>query len=218
MTSKLSCILLVVAAVTVALTQEKPDNVAVDPSEAYVYIAFDHVGERKPVLKGEVPQALWLRLVNNCRLPITVAVFNLGTGSGVSETGVYYDILPAESGSLDARSIEQRHWWRKEKQPRGPAMSVGSSVRTLPPGGSLLFSVPINHVSPNWYLRVPFLLGPFNAEATRNVHSYVDFVWSKLPEEYRNRKPRELAETNAPRGQAGANATHEAGHAQAVGP
>ena len=57
-----------------------PSQFVIDPAEPYVYIKFDHIGRRKPATEGEGSEGLWLRLVNNCNLPITVFTFDLGTG------------------------------------------------------------------------------------------------------------------------------------------
>ena len=57
----------------------KTGGFLIDPSKHYVYLKFDHVGDRHPLSRDEASKGLWLRLVNNCRIPIVVAIFNTGT-------------------------------------------------------------------------------------------------------------------------------------------
>jgi hypothetical protein len=48
------------------------ESFLVDPSNPYVYLAVDHVGPRKPLRDGEPDTGIWLRLKNNCALPVVV--------------------------------------------------------------------------------------------------------------------------------------------------
>ena len=61
----------------------KPESFIIDPSKDYVYFAFDHVGAREALTPQESTNGLWLRLVNNCRVPIIVATFNTGANDPV---------------------------------------------------------------------------------------------------------------------------------------
>ncbi len=45
-----------------------------DGSRPYAYLQFDHVGVRKPIEAGEGSEGLWLRIVNNCVVPIAVGI------------------------------------------------------------------------------------------------------------------------------------------------
>ncbi|MGD0902528.1 MAG: hypothetical protein ABR924_06255, partial [Terracidiphilus sp.] len=45
-------------------------NFIIDPAKPYVYLKFDHIGPRKPHQDGEGNTGLWLKVVNNCRIPI----------------------------------------------------------------------------------------------------------------------------------------------------
>jgi len=47
-------------------------KLALDPTKPIVYVKFDHSGPRDPVQDGEPKRGLWLRLVNNSVIPITV--------------------------------------------------------------------------------------------------------------------------------------------------
>src|SRR5712692_3054608 len=73
-------------------TRTRPDFV-IDPSKHYVYLKFDHVGDREPLSADEPSKGLWLRLVNNCRLPITVATFNTENPGPDPGIGVYDEVV-----------------------------------------------------------------------------------------------------------------------------
>jgi hypothetical protein len=69
-----------------ASAQVRTPDFLIDPSKDYVYLEFDHLGSRVRIGGDEVSQGLWIRLVNNCRVPVVVAMFNPGTddpGSGI---------------------------------------------------------------------------------------------------------------------------------------
>src|SRR5580658_7716336 len=140
----------------------------IDGTKPYVYLKFDHTGPRKPVFEGEVREGLWLRLVNNSRIPIRVGTFDPGTDEGM---GVIHEVVALRS-SLYATT-------EPSKPPEGYDMEV-HSVEVLPPGKSILFSVPLNHVGPKWYLRVQFTLA-VSADLGGQPYSYADFFWEHLP-------------------------------------
>src|SRR5260370_10401896 len=93
------------AAVRVAGGEGKAnaDGFLIDPSKPYVYLKFDHIGNRERLPGEESSEGLWLRLVNNCRIPILVATFNYGAEE--SSLGVYHDVVRAK---LLAPSIPSR--------------------------------------------------------------------------------------------------------------
>ena len=67
-------------------------------AKPYVYIAFDHAGNRKPLGPGESTRGFWSKFVNNCRVPITVGTFETGTGDpGI---GVFHDVVSYESSRV----------------------------------------------------------------------------------------------------------------------
>ena len=69
-----------------ASAQVKTTDFLIDSSKDYVYLKFDHLGRRERLGGDEVSKGLWIRLVNNCRVPVVVAMFNPGTddrGSGI---------------------------------------------------------------------------------------------------------------------------------------
>ncbi len=44
----------------------------IDSTKPYVYLELDHLGARKPLRASEPNIGLWLRLKNNCKLPIVI--------------------------------------------------------------------------------------------------------------------------------------------------
>ena len=162
---KLTCLLLLAAATMYA---QPPDtNFVLDETKPYVYLQFDHVGPRKPLHEGEPPTGLWLRIVNNCKVPISVRSYGVTTGD--IGTGVFDEIIPVQQGitvqansgeiplSTDENPTQKAANEPSAKMPEGYSADL-SSVTRVQPGKSLLFSVPRNHVSRDWFLRVKFAL------------------------------------------------------------
>ena len=172
-----------------ANAQDKaPQPFVLNEAKPYVYIAFDHGGNRKPLGQGENKQGFWLKFVNNCRVPVTLATFETGTSDpGI---GVLHDVVPYQASVVkgvpgpqaETQSEAERDASSEpaEKPPEGYSSEV-SSMTTVSPGESVLFSVPSNHVSPNWYLRVRFILAVSPNRIGDQPYSYVDFRWEQLP-------------------------------------
>jgi hypothetical protein len=64
-------------------SQQTLQEFVLDGSNPYVYLKLDHVGPRKPAVDGEPSVGVWIRLVNNCRLPILVPTIS-GDANGIS--------------------------------------------------------------------------------------------------------------------------------------
>ncbi len=176
--------LLLVAPCLVA--QSTPKSFVIDQSKPYVYLKLDHVGARKPLSPDEAHKGLWLRLVNNCRIPIVLGIFNPGTGDpGV---GVFDEIVPAAAikGLMVAgpSGRAQQTESPKEKPPEGYSSEVFSTT-IIKPGEDLLFSVPLNHVSPSWHMQVKFKLHLSDAERVTEPETTLAFYWQDIPEEFR---------------------------------
>jgi hypothetical protein len=62
----------------------------IDPTKPYVYLTVDHVGPRAPIREGEPKTGIWLRLHNNCIVPITVLTFGAGNDE---EIGVFDHVI-----------------------------------------------------------------------------------------------------------------------------
>jgi hypothetical protein len=171
----LLAIFLAVASTPALAVPIAPSRFVIDSAEPYVYLKFDHTGKRKAATAGEGSEGLWLRLVNNCNLPITVLTFDLGTGDpGI---GVPYSVVPVSG----FRGPSEK---QLKTMPHGYATDVGSSAK-IPPGGTLLFSVPLDRVTPRWYIQARFDLALPGPRDGYNPYSLVDFSWDDLPDRYR---------------------------------
>jgi hypothetical protein len=181
--------LIVVGLLGVANAQNKAnESFVLNEAKPYVYIAFDHAGNRKPLGQGESAQGFWLKFVNNCRVPVTVATFETGTGDpGI---GVLHDVVPYQTSRVKGIPGPQAETSSKAgdgpsesatKPPEGYSAEV-SSTTTVAPGESVQFSVPFNHLSPSWYLRVRFTLAVSPNRIGDQPYSYADFRWEQLPD------------------------------------
>jgi len=156
----------------------------IDQSKPYVYLKFDHIGARKPLSPDEPHKGLWLRLVNNCRIPIVVAIFNPGTGDpGVAVFDEVIPVGPIKGLMIPGGRPEQTES-PKEKPPEGYSSEV-SSTTVVTPGEDLLFSVPLNHVSPSWHMQVRFKLQLSDAGRVTQPESILAFYWQDIPETLR---------------------------------
>jgi len=176
------------ATVMVAPSEAKPnaDGFLIDPSKPYVYLKFDHIGNRERLPGEESSEGLWLRLVNNCRIPILVATFSYGAEE--SSLGVYHDVVRVKllgpsipSGVLPQNTFSDLNG----EMPRGYPRTETMSATTITPGSNLLFSVPLDHVRPSWYLQMCFYLDLPNAPYGFGPYSVLSFVWQDLPEKFR---------------------------------
>ena len=196
------------------------DDFVLNPSKPYVYLVLDHVGPRKPLRDGEANKGVWLRLVNNCRLPLVIiaskASANVADGAfwvqdevvpnkpspGTESegAGVGYEpgqedlteiFLHPNEGEAEVRGAEKAARSSREvtKRPHGynDGYQPGPQVlKVIPPGGEVLFSLPINHVSKTWHFEVPFRFALKQEGTIRQPYSYVAFFWDDLPDVYRS--------------------------------
>jgi hypothetical protein len=160
---------------TGAFAQVADSGFALDPSKPYVYILFDHVGPRKPLRAGEDPQGLWLRIINNCKVPIGLKSYGPSSGDGV--VGILDEVLPIQQGfpvQLDLGDISSPAKRPQQKMPQGYTAELYSVTQILP-GQSILFSVPRDHVSHDWFMRVKFSLNVSKPSAGPGPMSELDF-------------------------------------------
>jgi hypothetical protein len=185
---KLACMILFAAATIYA---QSPDtSFILDGTKPYVYLQFDHVGPRKPLHEGEPSTGLWLRIVNNCKVPISVRSYGVTTGD--IGTGVFDETIPVQQGptvqadsgeiplSTDERPIRKTTNEPSAKMPEGYSAELSSVTRVLP-GKSLLFSVPRNHVSRDWFLRVKFALAVSKPSVGPGPFTELDFFNEQIP-------------------------------------
>jgi hypothetical protein len=163
----------------------------IDHSKPYVYLKFDHIGPRKPVQDGEGDTGIWLRVVNNCRIPIVFVSFNMPTGNpGV---GLMDEVLDTEPmmqiyySAEEEKEAQRQEQLRKLKQkPTGYTFETAGVVR-VQPGKEILFSVPLNHVDDDWYMRVKFALDLNGSSVSVGPFTYLPFYEWNIPREFRPR-------------------------------
>jgi len=164
----------------VMMQSQTPRKLALDTTRPIVYIEFDHAGPREPIEEGEPAQGLWLRLVNNSVASIEVETIETTTKSKLI-------ILPDVITPID-RSIP-RSGLSPEKMPAGYASGMGTT-KIIAPAKDLVFSVPANHVSPNWFMQVPFHFSLPPVQQGGQPLCYAGFIWEDLPESYRDSRAR----------------------------
>jgi hypothetical protein len=173
----------------VASAQLKPAGFLIDSTKDYAYLKFDHFGDRRQLAGDTASKGLWIRLVNNCRVPLVVATFDPGTGDpGV---GVYDEVIPvvAKGPRLRLEGIKnapsQPSTAAAVGMPQGYSLPDVFSTTRISPGESLLFNVPANHVGPSWSIQVQFYLAPSKEAYGSGPYSVLSFDWVDIPEQFR---------------------------------
>jgi hypothetical protein len=70
------------------------ESFLIDPSKPYVYLEVDHHGPRKPLRDGEPDTGIWLRLKNNCTLPVVVIASGVPAESPGEALWVEDEVVP----------------------------------------------------------------------------------------------------------------------------
>src|SRR5215475_5953418 len=86
----LAAISLVVPA---AIAQNLGGGFVLDKSRPFAYLAFDHIGTAKPNSDGDSPKRIYLRIVNNCQIPL---VLKAQREEGQPEAILEDEVLPVE--------------------------------------------------------------------------------------------------------------------------
>ncbi len=170
--------ILAIVGCRVAQAQTSP-KLALDAAKPFVYIEFDHTGPREPLRPDEVARGLWLRLVNNSVLPIILRAHSSITDP---EMTILEDVIVPQMRMIPKSGLPDYG-----PMPRGYATgSDVTSLLTINPGKGVLFSVPVNHVAPGWFLQVSFQfdLPPTEHGAAQPV-CYAAFAWDDIPERLR---------------------------------
>jgi hypothetical protein len=171
--------------------ENQPSSFVLDQSKPYVYLQFDHIGPRKPMRDGEGETGLWLKVVNNCRIPISF----LGSDASPGEPGVVLmdEVVPEEpylrvyfSPQEEKEAEKQRKLTLQnlKHKPEGYS-SETPGVITVQPGEQILFSFPRNHVTDDWYLRVKFALKLNPSSIAVGPFTYLPFHEEDIPPEFR---------------------------------
>lgn len=161
----------------------------IDHSKPYVYLKFDHIGPRKPIQNGEGNTGLWLRVINNCRIPIVFASFNMPAGDpgvGLMDEVVETEPMMQIFATPGERKETQRQeaLRRSKHKPEGYSFETAGVVR-VQPGANILFSVPLNHVDDDWYMRVRFALDLDKSSVSVGPFTYLPFYEWDIPKELR---------------------------------
>jgi hypothetical protein len=160
-------------------------NFVLDTSKPYVYLKYDHIGPRKPVQPGEDNVGLWLRIVNNCRIPIIVVGHHALSG----ELGFYLDdeIIDQEPYvTMSDKNQNKKIIEKKEKnKPLGYSSEVAGIIR-IQPGDDVLFSFPLNHVDDKWYLRIKFAFALNKSSMSDGPFTYLPYYKYNIPKIFRD--------------------------------
>ncbi|HKW62145.1 MAG TPA: hypothetical protein VJN89_06340 [Candidatus Acidoferrum sp.] len=145
----------------------------IDAGRPFVYVKFDHIGPGAPRSVYEPATRIWLRLANNCRIPIVIRANGVPDESPKEEVGLEYDVVPNRPvypvisfsrfsrPRLPEKTKPGVVAHAKETQaetseiPRGYIEEVAFTL-VIDPGEEILFSMPVNHLSKRWHLVIPF--------------------------------------------------------------
>jgi hypothetical protein len=191
-------VMLLMAMGAMMAQSQTPAKLAIDATKPIVYIEFNHAGLREPVEEGEPVQGLWLLLVNNSVVPIEVETMDTATQAKLT---LLPDVITPIERKIPRSGVSQ------DEMPVGYGVGMGV-VHTIAPGKHLVFSVPSNHVSPNWFLQVPFHFGLPPVQKGGQPICYASFTWDDLPDAYRSAHAATASEQASPTG----TLLHESGH------
>lgn len=173
-----------------------------DQSKPYVYLTVEHIGPRIPRNDSEPRVGVWLRLHNNCRLAIRIGSFGVPPGSPATESGVEDRVVPnAQLGTVaisqganpSLHTVPQIFGGEQAPHPNADAtlqrnkkpMPLGywfdvASTTTILPGQSVYFSLPIDQVSAEWHVEVPFDFDLHVRSSLTEPESYVSLYEDDL--------------------------------------
>lgn len=196
----------ILIAFSVAEAQARPGNGNIaeqfifNKERAFTYLQFDHVGKGTRRNENEPAYRIWFRLVNNCRVPIVIRTSGVPDGSPVGEVGLFHNVVanPPTYGVSGGTILESGASPKLAENPAViPPMPEGydadvSSTATLQASESLLFSIPINHLSGKWHIEIPFRFDaphkrPLQYEANigGQPHMAITYWLSDLPADAR---------------------------------
>jgi len=171
-----------------------------DKSKPYVYLEVDHIGLRTKRSESEPPTGIWLRLRNNCILPIVIHTFGVPPGSSAKEIGVLDNVVPNPQEALGeggVRSLpvlgsggsgQSSSNTEKEDKAANPSATMPSGYRfpvgsfqAIQPGQSVYFSLPIDHVTDAWHVEIPFSFDLKVQSQVRGAENFVALYKGDLP-------------------------------------
>jgi hypothetical protein len=140
-------------------------------SQADVFVSFDHIARPTADRRDIDSDLLFLRLRNNSRAPIQV--FATPAESGAEGVEVVHEIIETPGASKPARG------WISPPAHYSP-IDEPTTVE-IQPHTDLLFSVPLNHLGPSWFLRLTFERLLSKVRSGRPTEGTVDFTWAGIP-------------------------------------
>ena len=170
----LSLILFSVVGLAQTATSVETSGFVIAPNRPYLYMRFDHVAKGVRAGQGDSETRYWFQLVNNCRLPVRVRTSGVPNGSPVGEIGLIYDVVEDRNQGVEIRGTtvptEGDNTVQEPKASKREALQVPignvahlSSAYLIPPQGTLLFSIPSNHLARQWHIEIPYEFGlPLN--------------------------------------------------------
>lgn len=158
-----------------------------DRNKPFVYIEFLRVGKREPLREAEVSTGMWLKIVNNCRVPIEFMAYGGNANEATPNEEVVYDEYQGVVVTTPAGQQSPPPQRPRSEMPGGYMSDVGSNY-ILDSGKSLTFSVPINHVAQDWHIEIPFDFALPNTPCCQPKMSAVFFL-DEVPKEYRAQFP-----------------------------
>lgn len=162
------------------LTPRQPpasNGFAIDPTRPYLEIVFERVGLRVPVMPGESSQGIWLRFRNNC--PYLVELPAISAEHQNDGTLLQFDVIdvtPRDRPVIGAPVAFEVPTGYSE-------FSHTPRVVQVPPGGDVVFSLPLESVTFRTVIRVqPLIRLPVFA-GKESPLTLVEFSWAGLPAE-----------------------------------
>jgi len=183
------------------------DTIRLDHSLPYVYLKVDHIGPRVPFRDDEPKTGVFLRLHNNCTVPIVIDTFGDVPNREDQEIRIYDQVVvnsPPRGEPIAGMNIDSLHLeeWPKTdisaifgntatKAQKPAPLTVQSAVPAptppmpagywplyasplmIRPGHSIYFSFPLNHVSDNWHIEIPFHFELMDRSPLRSPYSFV---------------------------------------------
>ena len=161
---------------------------ALDPTRPFVSVTFDDLGPREPVYETERPFGVWLALHNNCPYTISLSSYRTGPdqpGYEASRLGVLlsYEVVkrpPLADAPMTARLPKRKlpyvgSWYGYVHLPQ--------CVDVLP-RQDVMFSVPIDVLVPDVYLRIR-VEPRMPPAAGEQPHIYLEFGRENIPDDVR---------------------------------
>jgi hypothetical protein len=162
-------LLCVVSTTLVAQSTKTNKGFLIDVNRPFVYVKFEHIGPGAPRSVDEPNSRIFLRLTNNCRIPILVRANGVPDESRKDEVGLEYEVVPnptlrgmvsfsppqKDQPQTGPNGATQKSETKADEIPRGYMEEVASLV-TVGPGKEVLFSMPVNHLSERWHVEIPF--------------------------------------------------------------